>query len=234
RICNLRYLSRDAGVGFRDYAGDVLAEKSDSNVPAPPGPGVAAWNDFNPVADYAREALRRAAGIDVPDRGFVVWVVGGYLLVLVPANWFLFRLVGRVEWAWAAAPLIAVVCTVVVIRAARLNIGFARSRTEIAVMELQADYPRAHLTRYIALYTSLTTGYEFHFEHPGALVQPLPSRAGPEGRVRNQSRHRLLYRHGDKTILEGFSVISNSTGMVHSEEMIDLGGALSLVGNPEG
>ena len=39
------------------------------------------------------------------------WVVVGYLCVLVPANWLVFRSIGRVEWAWIAAPLIAIGCT---------------------------------------------------------------------------------------------------------------------------
>ena len=30
-----------------------------------------------------------------------------YLLVLVPLNWLVFWLIGKVEWAWIAAPLIA-------------------------------------------------------------------------------------------------------------------------------
>ena len=109
---------------------------------APVGTGVAAWNDFNPVANAARQGLQQAAGIKVLDRMFVVWIVACYVLVLVPLNWGVFRLLGRVEWAWAAAPLIAVACAAVVINVAKLDIGFVRSENEIAVVELQGDYPR--------------------------------------------------------------------------------------------
>ena len=89
---------------------------------------MAAWNDFNPVAKAARQSLQQAAGIKVLNRMFVVWIVAGYVLVLAPVNWCVFRLLGRVEWAWAAAPLIAVICTVVVIHMAQLDIGFVRAR----------------------------------------------------------------------------------------------------------
>ncbi len=136
---------------------------------------MAAWNDFSPVANAARQGLQQAAGIKVLDRMFVVWIVAGYVLVLVPVNWFVFRWLGRVEWAWAAAPLIAVVCTAVVINLAQLDIGFVRAENEIAVVELQDDYPRAHVTRYTALYTSLATGYGFHFDSPGSLMLPFPT-----------------------------------------------------------
>ena len=137
-------------------------------------PGLGAWNDFSPVAQAAKKALHEAAAISVPDESFIVKVLVGYLCVLVPANWIVFRLLGRVEWAWFAAPLIAIACTVLVIHLAQLNIGFARSRNEIAVVEMQAGYPRVHVARYTALYTSLATRYEFHLDDPAGQILPLP------------------------------------------------------------
>jgi hypothetical protein len=235
-ICNLRYFSRDTCLlhqGTKDVGfGAYLPESGESapyaqeEVPSQ-GPGVAAWNDFNPVADAARTTLQNAARIEIPTRSFVVWLVAGYLLILVPANWAVFRLINRVEWAWAAAPAIAVGCTVMVIRMARLDIGFARSRTEIAVVELQGEYPRAHVTRYTALYTSLTTSYGLHFEDPGALVLPFGGADDPRS-----GRRGLLLRRGTDAGLAGYSVQSNLAGMVHSEQMVDLGGGLSLVETP--
>lgn len=230
RISKLRYFARDTGVEFAAYGADVLRPASDVawtgvEDASPAGPGVAAWNDFGPVANRARTALRSAAQIEIPDRSFVLWIVAGYLLVLVPANWAVFRLAGRVEWAWIAAPMIAIVCTVFVIRAAQLDIGFARSRTEIAVIEIQPGYPRAHVTRYTALYTSLTTEYDFHFEDSAALVQPFPKLNQPAA----FSDHRgVLFRRGKNARLEDYFVRSNSTGMMHSEHVVDLGGSLSL------
>jgi hypothetical protein len=103
-VCNLRYFTRDTGRSFADLApdmgppdapGDPVAAEEDRQH----GSGVAAWNDFNAVAAAARDALRNAARIEIPTRSFVVWVVAIYLAVLVPLNWLVFRLLGRVEWA---------------------------------------------------------------------------------------------------------------------------------------
>ena len=47
---------------------------------------------------------------------------------------------------------------------ARLDIGFVRAQTEIGVLELQPDYDRGHLSRYTALYTSLSTTYDLAFD----------------------------------------------------------------------
>ena len=236
RTCKLRYFTRDT-----NRLADAAAARSWQITPGPLAGGVAgeldeaeryspdaaAWDDFNGVAQAARSALQNAARIEVPDAKFVLWVLAGYLLVLVPLNWAFFRMVGRVEWAWAAAPVIAVVCTIVVIRLARLDIGFARLSTEIAVVELQGDYPRAHVTRYTALYTSLTTRYRVALADPGGLVQPFPTAQSPGAPIR--PKYALEYRHGTEVALHGFEVGSNVTSLLHSEQTVDLGGPISLV-----
>ena len=189
------------------------------------------------MAQAARTALDNAAGINVPERSFIVWVVVGYLCVLVPANWIVFRLLGRVEWAWIAAPLIAIACTVVVIQQAQLNIGFARSRNEIAVIEMQPGYSRVHVARYTVLYTSLATRYEFRLDDPGGQILPFPRAHSPEQfemPVLWQTRGELVCRRGDDTQLSGFSVGSNVIDFVHSEEMADFGGTVALHHDSDG
>lgn len=243
----LRYFSRDTGVTFRQYGVDVLHSESEEagfgeygfssgSGGAPPGTGLAAWNDFNATAKAARESLSKSARIEIPNRAFVVWVLAVYLLILVPANWAIFRSIDRVEWAWAAAPLIAILCTVVVIRLAQLDIGFARSVTEIGVLEVQGDYPRAHLTRYTALYTSLSTSYDLKMEDAGGQIQPFPTVDTP-GAFRLQlgeGYDELEYRHGNEVSVPGYRVRSNSTRFLHSEQMVDLAGTLVLVQSDEG
>ncbi|MEE9602427.1 MAG: hypothetical protein V3V75_03915 [Thermoguttaceae bacterium] len=239
-VCKLRYFSRDTGVTFASYGADVRQPAQGdigTYFPSavgidelPAGTGVAAWNDFNPVANAARESLRRAAGIEVPDRGFVVWVVACYLVILVPVNWAVFRMIGRVEWAWAAAPLIAVGCAGLVIKLAQLDIGFARARNEVAVVELQPGYSRAHVTRYTSLYSSLATTFDFQFDNAGGVLLPFPSVTSaqkfymPSG----QTERNLIYRRCKEAAVEGFFVGSNSINFVHSEQMVDLGGTISV------
>jgi len=195
--------------------------------------GVAGWNDFSGAAEGARQSLKDAAGISIPKAGFVLKVLAIYLAVLVPINWLFFRLIGRVEWAWIAAPLIAIVGAVVVVRTAQLDIGFARSRTEVAILELQPDYPRAHLTRFTALYTSLSTSYSASYEDDSALAQPFA--VDPDFRRQPGVRATEVTLQRERNItLSGFRVASNSTGMLHSEEMYGLSGPVSLTQNANG
>jgi hypothetical protein len=192
--------------------------------------GVAGWNDFSGAAEASRLALKDAAGISIPKAGFVLRVLLVYLLVLVPVNWGFFRLIGRVEWAWIAAPIIAIVGAAAVVRMAQLDIGFARSRSEIAILEAHEGYDRAHLTRYTALYTSLSSGYDLLFDDPTSLAQPFAIDRSYE-RQRTEPSIPVYFRRDKQTSLRGFQVDSNSTGMVHCEQMQHLGGSFKLVGD---
>jgi len=251
-VTNLRYFSRDNEPRLADKPRTGLAEdvsQSNNNPRFAQDPfdandsgedvgtanaaqresGVGGWSDFNPVSTAARQSLKAAAGITIPKRQFVVWVLGLYLLVIVPLNWGVFRLLGRVEWAWAAAPVISIVCALCVIRGAEIDIGFARSETELGVIELQPGYSRAHVTRYSALYTSLSTNYDVQFDDPSALVQPFATEADFE-LVSGQEHATVTFHRDENVRLSGFPVSSNSTGMIHSEQMLDVGGGLSMQG----
>ena len=193
--------------------------------------GVAGWDDQSDISKASRRALEYAAGISVPAKSFVAKVIGLYLLILVPLNWIIFRLMGRVEWAWAAVPLIATGGAIGVVKAAQLDIGFVRSRTEVAVVEMQPNFDRAHVSRYIGFYTSLSSDYEIRGEESSTLIQPL----GLSRRVDEREPTNAATVHQDDGIrMSGFDVTSNSTGLVHTEQMLDMGGSISLVAGENG
>lgn len=192
--------------------------------------GMAAWNDHSGAADAAREALKVAKGFSIPKGDFVLQVLLVYLLVLAPLNWGLFRLIGRVEWAWVAAPVLAILGTIAVVRLAQLDIGFARSETELAIAEVQGDYPRAHVTRYTSMYTSLSSSYDVVFEDEASLAQPFGKEAGFQ-RGPYEPVHTVSLRRDRELRLSGFQVRSNDTATVHCEQMTDLGGSFRLSGD---
>lgn len=200
--------------------------------------GVGGWSDLTPVSAAARESLSEAGKIAIPKADFVLKVLAIYLLVLVPINWLFFWLIGRVEWAWAAAPVIAIVGAVCVIKLAQLNIGFVRSRTEVAVLETQADYPRAHITRYTRLYTSLSTPYDLSFDDSSAVALPFVTNVNYV-RLPTENAKYVEFRQDKNTVLSGVQVNSNSTEGVHSEHMVPLGkqpgtpAGITLVGDAE-
>ena len=189
--------------------------------------GLGAWNDFSEAANAARAALREAAGVEVPGADFVVLCLVAYLAALVPLNWIVFRTLGRVEWAWIAAPIIAIAGTWVIVQRAQLDIGFVRAHTEIGVLEQQPEHPRAHLSRFTALYTSLSSTYDFQSLNPTTLLAPFPSGADFQMLV-GESLTGVNFQRYDDVRLVGVPVSSNSTGMIHSEQMETLDGPIRI------
>jgi len=232
----LRYFSRDAGV--RNFEHQRIEDFNSQQVvhrytePTSAG-GVAAWNPISLTSDYAREALREAAGITVPESSFVVWTIGLYLIVLVPLNWLCFYGIGKVEWAWISAPIVAVFFSGLVIRFAQLDIGFVRSQNEVSVLELQGDYPRGHLTRYTALYTSLSTTYDAHFDDASGVGQPFPISTDYR-LLSGQERSTVTLEHDGDVRLRGLRISSNTTGMIRSEQMFDLEGPIAMARSTTG
>jgi hypothetical protein len=227
-----RFFSRDAGYEqeFLDYLRNDRSETYPDRRKTLIVPHFTktAWSDHleeHSPAWKAREALRESAGVHVPEGKFVLTILVAYLAVLVPVNWAVFRFVGRLEWAWIAAPVLALGGAVVVARLAQLDIGFVRSRAEITLVEMHAGHPQAHVSRFTALYTSLSTSYEARFDDPHGLMHPMetdPKRPtiGTPVALRNS---------GSDVTLSPFQVTSNSTRFLRSEQMMDLTGAITLV-----
>jgi len=154
-----------------------------------------------------------------------------YLVVLVPLNWMTFHALGRVEWAWIAAPILALAGTVLVVRQAQLDIGFVRSQTEIALLELYGDHQRGHLSRYTAMYSSLSTTYDMEYDDLTAVATPFPHDASD--RYEGVSRRRVAFEKYDKPRLRDITVTSASTQFIHAEQMLPLTGPIRMT-SPSG
>ena len=194
---------------------------------ADPKCGTGAWNDETGIASAARNRISQSAGINPPTPTFVLQMLGVYLLVLVPVNWLVFRAIGRVEWAWIAAPAIAIAGAIAVVKMASLDIGFVRSQSQIGLLELYAGLDRGHLTEYSALYTSLSTRYEVQFNDSTGLALPFSRKSIMGANVDRTLRPIYLERTiGNR--MRDFLVQSNSTGMLHNENLLDVGGSFEL------
>lgn len=217
----------------RKAAGDLLWKNVESagsvisGWDGDPINGIAAWNSSSSTSNAAKAILRDAAGINVPKISSILLLLLGYLVCLVPLNWFIFFMLGKVEWAWAAVPFIAVGGVVTVAYTAQLDIGFARSYTEIAVVEAFQNHPRAHVTRYSALYSSLTTPYRLTLDSESGLTVPMISRER-EFSSSLVETVRFDYGSADGNFLFPLNILSNSTTFLHTEQMIDLGGTLNF------
>ena len=186
-----------------------------------------AWNPESAVLINARQCLQESSGITVPRINTIMKLLVGYLVVLVPLNWLFFRLFGRVELAWAAAPVIALAGAFFVARSVQLDVGFSRSQTSYGFLELHNDYPRGLFSNYTALYTSLSTNYRAVYEKDTGVVLPFSPSAGSKRTRGNLSRIDYWYADDAGAGMQSVPVLSNTTGLFQSEEMVDFAGKLT-------
>lgn len=191
--------------------------------------GIGGWTDDSDVITLCQQILRNESGIEIPRSSLVIRSLGYYLLILVPINYLFFRLIGRLEYAWLAVPVIAIGGAVWVARAARLDIGFARSQTEIALLEMHPNYSRGHLSRVVAIYNSLSSTYDVQFKTIDGAAVPIGN-AGSDSE-RGGAEFRTGFAEGP--MLAGLAVGSNQVRMLHTEEMLDVGGPIELTSDQQ-
>lgn len=235
---NFRFLSRDLQMST-DTGGDrptipevssIVESEKDRRYDSPTSsPG--AWNDNSAMANSARGALKDQAGITPPKREWVLNALLGYLAVLVPLNYLVFRLLGRLEWAWFSVPIISIIGGIVVVRAASLDIGFSNKRLQINVIELVPDYPRAHVTGYGSLYSSLTTGFRFSSENATTLA--LPFQATDMAGEEETDLSEYSFHVGSQRAFGPQQVLSNTMEMYHYEQLVNVGGPVAVSQNQQ-
>ncbi|WP_068259579.1 hypothetical protein [Rubripirellula obstinata] len=222
--------------GLRIFSRDASLKKTPKNeqqlrepFAISPITGLSGWTDNSDLVKSFRDVLRSESGIEIPKSSLVVRSLGIYLFLLVPVNYLVFRLLGRLEYAWLAVPVIAIAGAIWVARAARLDIGFARSQTEIAMLELQPGYQRGHLTRVIAIYNSLSSTYDANFktiDGCGVPIDVVSSGNRKQMDAPDGTTFRSSYDEGPT--LAGVAIDSNQIRLIHAEQMIDIGGGISL------
>ncbi len=186
-----------------------------------------AWNPQSTVLVNARQCLQESSGITVPKINTIIKLLLGYLIVLVPLNWLFFRLFGRVELAWAAAPVIALAGAFFVARSVQLDVGFSRSQTSYGFLELHNGYSRGMLSSYTALYTSLSTNYRAVYEQDTGVVLPFTSTSGDKRSRSSIGKINYWYADDAGAGMQSVPVLSNTTGLFQAEEMMNFAGKLT-------
>ena len=190
-----------------------------------PDQEAATWIDSAILPRTAREVLETASGIRIPPISFVAKTLIIYLVLLVPLNWLIFRAVKRKEWAWIASPVLSLICALSVERLAAYDLGFNRGRDEIALLEMQSEYSRGHLTRFGALAATGRDTFQITFPNDlNAVCLPLAYSAS-----RADEREKSQFDFMPVPALSDFRVQPRSLSYYRSEQMIGLPGPIRMV-----
>lgn len=220
----LRYLGRDLGAPAIEVQGDAAAPGITEIAPA--AFPVASWLDASEMPLRTKDALEKASGITIPGSNFVLSIVLGYIIALVPLNWLICRYVlRRKEFAWVFAPVLAFGFAIAVERAAAYDMGFDSACDEVDLLEIQGDYHRAHLNRFAALYSTGRVQYSISYpNNPTALALPM----NMERALRGDEIVRSTWRTTPEPALVDFPVQPRSLAMFRAEEMVNLPGGCTL------
>ena len=96
-----------------------------------------------------------------------------------------------------------------------------KERKRTGVARNPAGYDRAHLTRLVSVYNSLSTDYQIDFDSNDVAVEPLDLRAGRD----NESQYdtgTFDFSRSDQPRISGFQIDSNQARMIRAEQMVDL------------
>jgi hypothetical protein len=192
----------------------------------PPPIGVADWNDLTRFPTLSRDLLEEASGITIPSSDFVLKVILAYLVTVVPLNWLICRFVlNRREWAWVVVPLVALGFAIGVQRVAAYDMGFDSASDEIDLLEVQGEFPRAHLSRFASLYTTGRGNYTISYPNNNtALALPLDN-----GRsIRGEDVTTSFFQSTPVPQLMGLAVQPRSMSLFRAEEMATLSGSIRL------
>ncbi len=187
--------------------------------------GGAGWAQNSYFGNLATTSLQQLSGIKVPPIDYLTKILSVYLVVLVPINWIIFRVFGRLEWAWMAIPIIAIGGAGVIARLLQVEIGFARSQNSIGLLELQNGYERAPLSRYMSIYTSLSTRFGVSLDENHGYVLPFATetRAPAKNRI---VQYGVYDEQGSG--IRGLPVRSHTAEMFQSDEIVELPGSLKI------
>lgn len=188
---------------------------------------VATWTDASILPTMAREQLEKASGINIPEFSFVAKSLAVYLILLVPLNWLIFKTFGRKELAWLVVPVLALSAALVIERLAAYDLGFTRGRDEIALLEIQTDYPRGHLSRFGALAATGRDTFQIGFPNDlNAVCLPQAYSAS-----RADESQTSTFSYTPLPTLSSFQVQPRSLSFYRSEQMVGLPGPIRMIEN---
>jgi hypothetical protein len=189
-------------------------------------PSVADWRDGAKLPKLAKDLLDDASGITIPSSKFVLRVILAYLITVIPLNWLLCRFVlNRREWTWVVVPLVALAFAIGVERVAARDIGYDTATDEIDLLEIHGDYPRAHLTRLVSLYSTGRSSFTISYPNdPTALALPFDNGLS----IRGEDVSTSTWQSYPVPSLMDYTVQPRSLSMFRAEQMLALSGAIRL------
>ncbi len=131
------------------------------------GPDSGSW----PLsAESAQTWLTSVSGMKLPPVSLVSIFLGVYLVVLVPVNYLVFRARRRLEYAWVAGAVAAIMFAVGAFRIGNLYRGSEVILSELSLIRMDAGSPSARIDTWWTLFSPRLADYDLELD-AGMLVR---------------------------------------------------------------
>ena len=158
------------------------------------------------IAGPISNALSNLPSLDLPSARNVAVLLGIYILLVGPVNYFVLRWRKRLHWAWITIPAITLVFT-----GLSFGIAYARRGTDliinkIAVIHVQPEGP-AQVNSYIGLFSPANQSYEIEVGGKN-LLSPISGYYSPwmSSMPPSQSSNNITFVQGDPSVVRGLTV----------------------------
>ncbi len=187
----------------------------------------------NQVEPSAASFLRTEVQGELPSAWFIAGFLGLYILLVVPVNYFIFRRLGRLEWAWFMVPVWAVIFAV-----AAYYIGSIHQRGQVTVAEFSiveaapsSSFGRA--LSLVSLYSPVREMYEIKLEDQIGFFSLHSASENPNMRMTSGAATvdvaPLSVRYEDgMSVLERILVYHWSQKTVKVTSKVNLGGGIDV------
>lgn len=166
--------------------------------------------------------LRWMIQAELPGTWFIALYLGFYILLVVPVNYLVFRMIGRLEWAWFTVPVWAVLFAYGAYYIGALRQQGSVAVNEISVVEARPSSRVGTATTYGSIYSPVRKWYTIRFGDPPAYPQiPDVDRARGGAAAADES---LNIRYTDRgTLVEDYLIYHWSQRLLKAQHRVPLG-----------
>ncbi len=168
--------------------------------------------------------LRMAFQAELPSTWFIGIYLGCYILLIVPINYFVFKKIGRLEWAWLTVPVWAIIFAVGVYYIGALRQQSSVAVNEISIIESHPSAAYAQTTSYCSIYSPVRQWYDLYFHNPLAFPQ-IPMVQSMRGEDRLDETLNIRYEE-EGPMVEDFLIYHWSQRLIKTQHTTPIGAGI--------
>lgn len=173
--------------------------------------------------------LRAIIQAELPGTWFIAIYLGCYILLVVPINYIVFRMLGRLEWAWFTVPVWAIVFAYGAYYIGALRQQGQVAVNEICVVEARPSANAAQSTTYCSIYSPVRNWYSILFKNPVAFPQLLQTNINTGRRQETLSEDKLEIQYTNEgSQIDNFIIYHWSQRSIKTQHVTKIGNGVDI------